>query len=700
MPPFAIQAPPPGVHGPPVIPPPNFHPPDLRTYTGPTPPPPNHSGYTSYDPQYRRGPPTFERSPSHGDSSRPPYNRHSRDSWGERRKDKPDYHSRDDDRFSRGRPRDERRQDRDRHDRRSFDHRKPQRGHGERDSYRNRDRPRSFSRPRSHKSLDSDGLARAPAPEVSYPAIHRDAPGTIPYSSAMEVDVRREESSKPSERDKLVHPVQVKAPAEQSSLSGSANREGGFRESRDNGSIPSRPDDTTIVEEDFLDGFDAAFVELLPTNQGDAIAEPLPTEYSDQIMLPPAFDAKGVKSKFITPSNLDDFALNIRDTNRWHKYRNHPTFLPPEQVNLANLDLFNAELHKGQNNRHEKRGRGQHVQHNREQGRHQKPHNSDRVGKHKRYMETSERKRKWDDRMHDPMESEYVPSPNSNYPQQPSRRFRQVSPEPGEISDTPTSSGFTADRTWPPAMPHQGLVSSHHAVIATPHGEVSGHPIARHETYGYNKSHEHTLPADTRDYRYDSRASPRDRRPRSPSPYSRGQHAHRFTSPRGEKHDPAATREVRETSERPLLDELQSHIDKVCSSSAVTKVPSVPPKLDTQKARIHHPLPPRPPVRIPSPKGSTSSEYEHRAASRPVSRNDAASRPSSPEAVSRDSEPGSPLTRIEAELLGLVGADEEEPSSKSPKREPDNAVAFKRKQRKVHSAYEYVIPMLSPAHLV
>ncbi|KAI4593013.1 hypothetical protein KJ359_010267 [Pestalotiopsis sp. 9143b] len=226
----------------------------------------------------------------------------------------------------------------------------------------------------------------------------------------MEVDVRREEALQPPERDRLIDPVRVKTPAEQSSLSGSSNREDGLRESRDHGSIPCRPDDTTMGEEDFLDGFDAAFVELLPTNQGDAIAEPLPTEYSDQIMLPPAFDAKGVKSKFITPSNLDDFALNIRDTNRWHKYRNHPTFLPPEQVNLANLDSFIAEVHKGQNNRHEKRGRGQHAQHNREHGRHQKPHNSDRAGKHKRYIEPSERKRKWDDRMHDTMESDYQPT--------------------------------------------------------------------------------------------------------------------------------------------------------------------------------------------------------------------------------------------------------------------------------------------------
>jgi hypothetical protein len=642
----------------------------------------------------------------YGDNQRPLHNRYPRDRWNERHNDKPNYQSKEDDRFSRGRSRDERRHDRDRHDnRRSFDHRKSHRAAGERHAHRdNRDHLRSFSRSRSNRSVDSESRMPLPATNISEQLAHHEILGKDLASSAPEANVRPEQYFQLLDGDRLITSNQVNSSNERAPPSEPASQEADSRGSLGDSEFPRTSDQTLETEEDFLDGFEDAFKDIVSTNQGDAIAEPLPGEYTDRIMLPPAFDAKCVKSKFATVSNLDDFALSVRDTNRWSKYRNHPTFLPPEEVNLANLELYVVETHKGQN-RHEKRGRGaQGQQNNREQGRQQRMTNLDQTGKNKRPTAPLDRKRKWDNHMHDPSELDSTYAGYNAHSPEPLRRLRQFSPEPGEISDTPNSSAIPVERKWQSSStPQQGEISSYNGIMTATHGDSSGHLGPRHDTHARNDIYERT-PSSSVGHHYDrSHSTDRDRQPMgSPSPYGRGRNEQRLSTPQGEKVERSIGRQASEHSERPLLDELQSHIDKVCSTTAAN-TPAKTPKQDSHVGRVHHPLPPRPPVKIPSPRQSASIERAHHPSGRPLSRNEAAvSRPSTPEPESPPSEPGSPLTRIEAELLGLVGADEEddEPESKSPKKEPETTVIMKRKQRKVHSAYEYVISLTLSAALL
>ncbi|OTA69101.1 hypothetical protein K449DRAFT_85531 [Hypoxylon sp. EC38] len=82
------------------------------------------------------------------------------------------------------------------------------------------------------------------------------------------------------------------------------------------------------------------FLEPPASSKVDPIAAPLPTHYSEDVMIPPAFDAKSLRSRYITPRNVDDFAQSIRETRDWQVIQHHPAFLDPAVICLAKLDEY------------------------------------------------------------------------------------------------------------------------------------------------------------------------------------------------------------------------------------------------------------------------------------------------------------------------------------------------------------------------
>ncbi|KAK0620242.1 hypothetical protein B0T14DRAFT_586410 [Immersiella caudata] len=60
----------------------------------------------------------------------------------------------------------------------------------------------------------------------------------------------------------------------------------------------------------------------------DPVGIPLPAEYSDVPTIPPAYNAKCVKSEFFKESNLKEYALPVRATALWSEARWDPVFKP------------------------------------------------------------------------------------------------------------------------------------------------------------------------------------------------------------------------------------------------------------------------------------------------------------------------------------------------------------------------------------
>lgn len=66
----------------------------------------------------------------------------------------------------------------------------------------------------------------------------------------------------------------------------------------------------------------------IKTKPADPVGIPLPAEYSDLPTIPPAYDAKCVKSEFFNDGNGDEFARSVRDKADWSEARWDPIFKP------------------------------------------------------------------------------------------------------------------------------------------------------------------------------------------------------------------------------------------------------------------------------------------------------------------------------------------------------------------------------------
>ncbi|KAK5661168.1 hypothetical protein OQA88_11059 [Cercophora sp. LCS_1] len=91
---------------------------------------------------------------------------------------------------------------------------------------------------------------------------------------------------------------------------------------------PRGDQDQEDKDSNFIDGFDITSesdMKLIftdhETKNADPVGIPLPAEYSDAPTIPPAYDAKCIKSQYFNEDNVEEFVAPIRSTPRWSKAR-------------------------------------------------------------------------------------------------------------------------------------------------------------------------------------------------------------------------------------------------------------------------------------------------------------------------------------------------------------------------------------------
>ncbi|KAI1156721.1 hypothetical protein F4825DRAFT_215318 [Nemania diffusa] len=99
--------------------------------------------------------------------------------------------------------------------------------------------------------------------------------------------------------------------------------------------------------EDFSWEEEMIFKELPVKLTRDLIWEPLPIEWTDDPIMPPKYDKETITSRYINPTNVDDFALSIRDTKAWQTMQYHPAFLSPTDVRIERLWDYEKALNPG-----------------------------------------------------------------------------------------------------------------------------------------------------------------------------------------------------------------------------------------------------------------------------------------------------------------------------------------------------------------
>ncbi|KAK7998293.1 elongator complex protein 4 [Apiospora arundinis] len=712
-PPGLPLPPPPPPHGHPLPP----HPPpihfssDNRGFPGPVPPP----GFPSYPPGYP--PPQHEEQyPSFPHPRREHHrdDRYGKNERGGRRGGH--YNARDQDRprFERDRPYREHSRDR--------DHRGRTDRHGAKRRFHDRNMDHS---PRGGNTSHQLPLSRSESVQSKNPrstslsrqeSLHTSNQSTPGHSSTLD-------QSQPSKQPEDV-PSQDKAPAGeiQAETKVPAETESAEPESKttpvvntnfqanaesqakDPAVEPPTPqvhpaeqssqqpgDDADSPYEGFRHDEQTIFNEFEAANKGDPIAEPLPAEWTDGIMLPPPYNAPSVKSAYITPENKDDFALGVRDTEQWAQYRHHIAFQDPKNITIESIDIYLAQIKKLQE-RPEKRNRaGQHANSQRA-----KPQNRDHhQGQHNhkdQNRKPDNRKRRWEDYQgeigagasrHDPTDA--LSNYNHGYD---SKRSKQMSPEPGEVSDSGSVHGggivdvnkrpAAAESAWTGwtrgpadiAPPRDHPLPDRPTAVETPWypEAASAHyqaqpPPRRYHTEGTSLDEDMGEITVTMATNIETPPESRkESRGRSRSPSARRHFSGRPHSPLGV----SSPHQDGTPNSKPRM-----RNDSVVSSSA-----------GPEGGRSREVLP-----------SSEKQPYQQRresSVSRVAGR--PGSRQSTPGNASEPESPGSPLTPLEAELLGLVGPDSSDSDtgakSPSPKRKPQRRLPKMKKRRaQVDAAY-------------
>lgn len=94
---------------------------------------------------------------------------------------------------------------------------------------------------------------------------------------------------------------------------------------------PERPEEGEVTDEDPDWAWDekTVFQEPEETHLADAVAGPLPAEYTDDVLIPPAWNAKCVVSKFVDADNKAEFCRPVWETSLWKRYKDTPLFGSP-----------------------------------------------------------------------------------------------------------------------------------------------------------------------------------------------------------------------------------------------------------------------------------------------------------------------------------------------------------------------------------
>ncbi|KAK8080163.1 hypothetical protein PG997_007981 [Apiospora hydei] len=473
---------------------------------------------------------------------------------------------------------------------------------------------------------------------------------------------------------------------------------------QDIGQQPEDEDEDTPYE-GFKYDEQTIFLEIDTTNKGDPIAEPLPIEWTDDIMLPPPYNAPGVKSAYVTPDNKDDFALGVRDTDKWAQYKYHIAFLDPENITTQSIDTYLTEVKRLQQKNEKRNKPGQQV--NQRAKPQSRDHQSQRNHKDQ-HRKPDNRKRRFEDYQGEPGADSFgrdrpadLSKPSHDYD---AKRPKQMSPEPGEVSDSCSvqggiggekpaveANGWTGWTRGPadilqrdyPLPGRQTPAKSQWYPDTDVHYQAQP-PLRRYHTEGtvdgsYDSRHDYMTDSYTprghsRDYdrhdRFRDGSEPRrESRGRSRSPGARRRFSDRLHSPESSiRHDGISS----------------SHADKTSDSKLRKRNESVSSTGPEGNSREGHAASPSMPS---SDRPSHRQGSQRPRAGRPVSRRSSLGNISGPE------EPGSPLTPLEAELLGLAGHDSSDSDAgrKSPQRKPEKLVPKMRRRRaQVDAAYRSV----------
>ncbi|KAI8632458.1 hypothetical protein F5Y19DRAFT_472490 [Xylariaceae sp. FL1651] len=220
-------------------------------------------------------------------------------------------------------------------------------------------------------------------------------------------------------------------------------------------------------DEEFSWEEEMIFMELPAKITKDLIREPLPAEWTDDPIMPPKYDKETITSKYISSSNVDDFALSVRETKAWQVIQHHPAFLPPTGVRVEKLWDYERALNPGtipsKQNRHisnKQRGKnwGPKTRGSRQNrypqyhGHHQSP----AIGQSS-YTQLGIRKRSWDQTNY--RDAERPQEEGEIYEKKP----KVSSPEPGEVFEiddqepVPETKGTSPSPTGEYRQGHQDL---------------------------------------------------------------------------------------------------------------------------------------------------------------------------------------------------------------------------------------------------
>ncbi|KAI0017613.1 hypothetical protein F4780DRAFT_578636 [Xylariomycetidae sp. FL0641] len=207
-----------------------------------------------------------------------------------------------------------------------------------------------------------------------------------------------------------------------------------------------------------VDSWDEKFIfNEIEGPKADAIAEPLPSEYAaDLVMIPPAFDATSLKTKYVNPSNVDDFSQNVRETREWQVLQYHPTFLDPFKIRIESLGEYERALQGPHRNSKRDRHRNQfgkpHQNKNRSfQSRNRRPSDSQR-----REVYPHHDFKSW---VRDNVQGNVDSHPHKRglpdlvYDEPSSKRVRTASPESGEVSESEARQNFRGENVGTPVLP-------------------------------------------------------------------------------------------------------------------------------------------------------------------------------------------------------------------------------------------------------
>jgi hypothetical protein len=81
----------------------------------------------------------------------------------------------------------------------------------------------------------------------------------------------------------------------------------------------------TAEELEFEWDLEKIFLEL-PHKPADPIAHPLPKEFDEEPILPPVYNATGITSKYVRPTNLEVYVRDVRLSLHWPTVRTDPVF--------------------------------------------------------------------------------------------------------------------------------------------------------------------------------------------------------------------------------------------------------------------------------------------------------------------------------------------------------------------------------------